>query len=371
MNPLLHMPRVIFDFGAVRALKAELDHLGLRRPLLVTDRGLVACGVFEQVTRALPEDTDYRSFEDIPENPTVEGVERAFAVYEDEACDGVVAIGGGSVIDSAKAVALLAGHGGSLHDYLGRPDRVGSAVAPLIAIPTTAGTGSEASRGAGIHPDAETRSTGISGPVLVPRVAICDPELTFTLPPHLTAATGMDALSHCIEGFLAKPINPVADAIALDGIRRVCTYLEPAVINGDDRQARWHMLMAALEGGLVSKGLGPAHALALTLSDRGLHHGMLCTLCVPPVLRTFAGHIDDKLAQLAAAMNAAPGESAADRVEAMNRRFGLPGTLREIGYGQADLDEIADAAAQSFFNHHSPYHPSQAEYRRMLDAIAG
>ena len=178
-------------------------------------------------------------------------------------------------------------------------------MAPLIAIPTTAGTGSEASRGAGIHADAASRGSGLNGYHIVPKVAICDPELTLTLPARLTAGTGMDALSHCVEGYLATPLNPPTDAIALDGVTRVFGHIERAVSHGDDRDARWQLMMAALEGGMsLGKGLGAGHALANTFGDRGFHHGTLVTLALPTVLRLLERHVPEKIAALAAAMGA-------------------------------------------------------------------
>jgi len=371
MVPILQLPRVQFDFGAVKTLPHELAALGIKRPLLLTDRGLAKSGVFARVCETLPK-SSYTVFDAIPENPTVAGVEAALAVYRGEGCDGVAGVGGGSVIDSSKAVALLATHAGRLDDYFGQPDKITAKVAPLIAIPTTAGTGSEASRGAGIHPNAIARSRSIGSPYLVPKVAICDPDLTFSLPAHLTAGTGMDALTHCVEGYLSTFVSPPVDAIALHGVRRVATYVERAVADGKDCEARWQMMMAALEGGIsLGKGAGPAHALANTLGDRGLHHGALVTLCMPAVMRTLEPHAPDKMRHLAEAIGAAPGQSAADAVEALSRKVGLPASVGALGYGQGNLDEMAEDAAASFFNLRSPYKPTAAEYKDMLRQVLG
>jgi alcohol dehydrogenase class IV len=373
MTPFLQLPRVHFDWGAVAALGEELGVLGVKRPLFVTDHNLVALGVFERVRAALPKDASCAVFDDIPENPTVAGVERAIALYRAERCDGVVAVGGGSVIDSGKAVALLAGHPGSLETYLGHPERITAAVAPLVAIPTTAGTGSEASRGAGIHPDARSRGKSLGSAFLVPKAAICDPELTMTLPARLTAATGMDALSHCIEGYLAQADNPAADAVALDGVRRVALSIERAVAHPGDRPARWELMMAALQGGmsLSSKGAGPAHAIANTVGDRGLHHGALVTTALPAVMRLLEPHAADKMKALAAALGTPARKSAADRVMAMNASLGLPAHLRALGYDGGDLDEMAADAAHSHFNARSPYRPTAADFRTMFGEMLG
>lgn len=371
MNPLIQFPRVQFDFGAIRTLPVELEQLGVSRPLFVTDQGVVKAGVFDKVRDAMAGGAGLAVFDRIPENPTVEGVESALAFYRECGCDGVVSVGGGSVIDSGKAVAVMATHPGRITDYMGQPGKIGPKVAPHIAVPTTAGTGSEVSRGAGIHLNSTTRGNGINGTYVVAKVAICDPELTLTLPRHLTAATGMDALSHAVEGYLAKGNNPVGDAIALDSIRRVFTWLPRAVQNGADREARWHMMMASMEAMLVSKGLGPGHVLANTFGDQGLHHGTLVTIVLPAVLRRLDAHAGERMSTIAKAMMLEPGRHPAAGITDMNEQFGLPVNLRKYGYRLANLDEAAEDAHRSFFNHRAPYHPSKDEYKMLIQEVLG
>lgn len=372
MNPLLQYPRVHLDFGAVKALPTELAALGITRPLLLTDRGLVKSGAVARVQEAVSGRNDIVVFDEVPENPTVDGIERAIAVYRSENCDGVVALGGGSVIDTAKAVAVLAGHPGPITNYMGRPGSITHTVGPLIAVPTTAGTGSEASRGAGIHPDARSRANGLSSHYIVPKVAICDPELTLSLPPHLTAGTGMDALTHCIEGFLTTTDNPPGKAIALDGIRHVVGYIERAVRDGQDREARRALMVAALEGGMaIHMGLGPAHAVANATGDQGLHHGMMVTIALPTVMRLMEKHAPEAMQVLAHTLGAKPGQSAADVVEDLNARVGLPPTLRELGYKDGDLDDMAQDCAKSHFLGACPYRPGVGEFKTMLRTIIG
>jgi alcohol dehydrogenase class IV len=369
---LMQFPRVHLDFGAVQALPAELVALGITCPLLLTDRGLVACGVAARVRDAVAGRNDLVVFDEVPENPTVEGVNRAIDLYRREGCDGVVALGGGSVIDTAKAVAVVAGHPGPITDYMGKPDSITHSVVPLIAIPTTAGTGSEASRGAGIHPDARSRSNGLNSHYIVPRVAICDPDLTASLPPHLTAGTGMDALSHCVEGFLTTTDNPPGKALALDGVRHVARFIERAVEDGSDREARKGMMLAALEGGMaIQMGLGPIHAIAGATGDQGLHHGKMVTIAMPTVMRLLGPHVPEKMAILAEALGAKPGQSAADVVEALNVQLGIPPNLRALGYKDPDFDDIAADCAKSYFLARSPYHPSAAEFKDMLRTVMG
>ncbi len=369
--PTLQFPRVQFDFGAIRTLPAELDALGIERPLFVTDQGLVKAGVFAAVRKAMGAPNDMVVFDAVPENPTIAGVEAATALYAAEGCDGVVAVGGGSVIDTAKAVAVLATHGGKISDYFRRADKVGPHAAPIVAVPTTAGTGSEASSGAGIHPDSKSRGSGLNSHYIVPKLAICDPELTLTLPPRLTAGTGMDALSHAVEHYYAKTQNPLGDAIALDSCTRVFANVERAVADGQDREARANMMMAALSAMMCGKGLGPGHALANSFGDQGLHHGMLVTLAMPAVLRLWEAKVPEKTAPLAAALGLAPGEKPSEAVAAMNARVGLPRGIAALGYKVGDIDELIADAQASWFNHTAPYHPTIAEYRVLVEESLG
>ncbi len=367
MNPLVQLPKLFFDFGAIQALPSELATLGVGRPLLITDAGLVSCGTFSQVRSVLGR-SEFHVFDTTPENPTSQGVEQAFTAYRANQCDGVVAVGGGSVIDTAKMVAVLAGHGGSVTDYLGHPEKVTVKVAPLIAIPTTASSGSEVSPGCGIHPKPNERAVGTRSLNLVPRVALCDPEMTFSLPPRLTAGTGLDALSHCVEGFLSKAVNPVIDAIALEGICHVCGHLQRAVSHGDDRQARWHLMLAGVAGGMaIAKGLGPAHAMANALGDRGLHHGLLCAIALPIALDVVGRHVPEKMRQLAQAFALKSVRSISPAMRDLNSRVGIPDSLRDIGFDAIDLDELAADAAASPFNRTSPYVPTAREYRTMFE----
>jgi alcohol dehydrogenase class IV len=370
MSLLLKFPKVIFDFGAIATLPKELAELGITNPLFMSDQGLVRCGVFAKALGAMPKNARMAVFDDTPENPTIEGVERAFVVYREHQCDGVVAVGGGSVIDSAKLVSVLARFPGPASQYLGAPEKLTAPAAPLIAVPTTAGTGSEASHSAGIHRDPDLPSEGIRSPYIAPRVAICDPDLTLTLPPGLTAGTGMDAFSHCAEGFLSKMVNPPLDAIALDGIGRVVSHIERAVVDGSDRDARWQLMMAALEGGMsICKGLGPVHALAIVFGDRGFNHGVLVAIAMPSVMRFMSRHVGDRMDRLAAAMKLDSAAKVPDAIETINARISLPASLRELGYGDFDVDKAAEDSANIHYAF-SRYHPNRDEYKSMIRGFA-
>ena len=372
MPELLAYPRVLFDFGAVGSIGGELAALGVRRPLLLSDRGLVEHGVVKRVLDALPADIMPTVFDRIPPNPTVAGIEAAAESFREHGCDGVLAVGGGSVLDSGKAVRVAATHDGPILDYLRDPGRVTAAVAPLVTVPTTAGTGAELTMGGGIHPDSTTRALGLRSVHIKPDLAICDPELTLTLPPALTAATGMDAFGHCLEAYLAKKDDPPGAAIALDGIRRVVRHIETAYADGSDREARWHMHMAALQGGMaIYRGLGPVHALANTFGDADLHHGMLVTVSAPAVIRFYEGRLDPELADIAAAMGQRGKPDVAAGIKELNARLGLPGSLREMGYDKSDLEDMSADAAASHFNHTARVVPTGEEYRQIIVDVLG
>ena len=359
--------RVRLGFGVVAELAAELAELGIARPIIATELGLAKLGILDRVRKHAPSGSV--AFDSLPAQPTADGAERLAAAYVERGCDGIVALGGGVVIDMCKAAALLTGNPGPLRRYAGGEPHTGP-VAPIVAIPTTAGTGSEVSRGAGIHPAPGQREFGVRGDQLLPRVAICDPELTLSLPPRMTAGTGLDALGHCIEGFLAPAINPVVDAIALDGIRRARTFIERAVADGSDREARWQMMMAAVEGGMaISKGLGGAHALSMAFSDSDLHHGAIVTVSLPVIMRFVASAAAGKLARIAEAMGCAPGEDAADALAALNARVGLPDTIRGLGYCGNDHEGLAAFARDCHFSRTSPLVPGLDDYRRIIGAL--
>jgi len=366
---ITYLSRIHFDFGAVGLLAAELDALGVRRPLLATDAGVAAAGLLERVRAALGASGPAAVFAETPGNPTEGAVLAALALYRETGCDGVVAVGGGSPMDLAKAVALLATHRGALEGYgvlEGGTARITRAVAPVVAIPTTAGTGSEVGRACSITLRYGRKVACVS-PHLIPRVALCDPDLTLGLPPRLTAATGMDALSHGIETFLSSRVNPPADAIALDCVRRVCRYLERACRDGSDREARWQMLMAALEGGLTfQKGLGAVHALSHPLGELGLHHGTLNAVLMPAVLRFNASHAADKYPELRAAMGLPPGGDVAEHVAALRARLALPSSLGELGVPATAIPAIAEAAARDHLSETNPRPATAADYARLL-----
>lgn len=375
MALITYLTRIQFDHGALALLKDELSALGIRRPLIVTDRGVVAAGLVDRVRAVLPAGMPVALFDATPANPTEGAARDAVAAYRAGQCDGLIGLGGGSSIDLAKAVAVWATHGGdSLAPYAlveGGLARIRADLAPVVAIPTTAGTGSEVGRGAVIIME-DGRKLGLISPHLVPKLALCDPDLTLGLPPSLTAGTGMDAVAHCIETYLAPAANPPAEAIALDGLTRAWAHLERAVRDGGDRVARWNMMMAAMEGAMAfQKGLGAVHALSHplgALKDPVLHHGTLNAVFLPPVIRFNAPAVGDKIARLAAVMGVAPQpEAVAAAVADLNARLGLPGSLEAMGVPEAVLPEIATRALGDHCHATNPRTATRDDYLSILD----
>lgn len=354
------------------ALSAEVEALGIKRPLLVTDRGLLAAGLVERALSALPPSLDITTFDDTPSNPTEAAARRAADLYRSEACDGLIGFGGGSPIDLAKAVGILVTHDGPLADYAaieGGVARIRDVLPPLIAIPTTAGTGSEVGRGAIITID-DGRKLGLLSPHLIPKVAICDPTLTLGLSPLLTAATGMDALTHCIETYIATAYNPPADGVALDGLRRAAAYIERAVDKGSDVVARREMMAAAMNGALAfQKGLGGVHAMSHALgglSGHDLHHGTLNAILLPHVLEFNRPAVSHRYDDLTSAMSLEKGADLPTAIDALNRRLGLPVCLAAIGIDEQAIELAAPLAEKDHTNGTNPRRAAAADYRSLM-----
>lgn len=348
MATISYLTTIEFDFGAIARAAEIAASVGMRRPMLVTDPGIAAGPVMAVVRRVL-EKLDPVVFDRTPQNPDEESVVAAASMFKAHGCDGVIALGGGSPIDLAKGVALLATHDAPLEQYAvihGGLAKIGSRMAPVIAIPTTAGTGSEVGRAALITLS-DGRKLGFISPHMIPRVALCDPELTLGLPPRLTAATGMDALTHCFETFLSPRVNPPADAIALDGATRAAKWIRTAVEDGSNRDARWNMMMASLQGGLTfQKGLGAVHSMSHPLGgvkQPVFHHGTLNAVILPAVLRYNRPYAAEKCEALERALGVARGELP-EYIESLNERIGLPASLRAMGVTDEMIPRMVDGA---------------------------
>ncbi len=373
---MILLNRIQFAHGAIAETAGELALAGITRPLVITDTGVVAAGLWDRLRATLPPGLPLAVFTDVPPNPTEAAVRAAVAAFHAHGADGVLALGGGSPMDLAKAVALLATHGGgSLAAFSvveGGLARITARAAPIIAVPTTSGTGSEVSRGALIVME-DGRKLSVGSPHLIPRAAICDPDLTLGLPPRLTAGTGMDALAHAVETLCSPRENPIADAIARDGLARAWAHLPRAVADGRDAVARHQMMLASVEAALAfQKGLGAVHALSHPLGGLAVspHHGTLNALLLPHVLRFNAPAIAPVLPVLGAAMGLADhrAEALADAISAMSERIGLPARLSALAVTPADLGPLAAAAMRDHHHLTNPRRASEAEYLGLLQA---
>jgi len=372
-----YVTQIEIDAGAVRLLPQECERIGIARPMVVTDAGVRAAGVLDQALAPLTV-LEPVVFDETPGNPTEAAVRRATALFLERDCDGLVAVGGGSSIDLAKGVAIAARHPGPLAHYAtieGGADRITAAAVPLIAVPTTAGTGSEVARGSILIVD-DGRKLGFHNWHLLPRVALLDPELTRALPPALTAATGMDAIAHCLETFMSPKVNPPADGIALDGLRRGWGHIERAFSDGArDLEARWQMMSASMQGALAfQKGLGCVHSLSHALGGLSprLHHGTLNAILLPAVIRFNAGapamQKEECLARMAQAMGVGGADDVAPAVVAMNRRLGLPAGLAAMDVSPEIFPRVIEGALKDHCHKTNPRLASPADYEAMLVA---
>ena len=375
MAQIFYITQINFDFGALQTLKAECQRVGMTKPLIVTDAGVKAAGLLQKALDVLG-NLPNAVFDQTPSNPTEAAVRAAATLYTAQGCDGIVALGGGSAIDCAKGVAIAATHPGPLKTYAtieGGSPLITAKVAPIIAIPTTAGTGSEVARGAIVIVD-DGRKLGFHSWHIVPKTAICDPELTLGLPPMLTAATGMDAVAHCMETFMAAPFNPPADGIALDGLTRAWAHIERATNDGNDREARQNMMSASMQGAMAfQKGLGCVHSLSHSLGgvNPRLHHGTLNAMFLPAVIQFNAGaesvQKEKRLERMAQAMGLQNASDLGPAITDMNARLGLPTGLSAMGVEGSLFDRIITGALADHCHKMNPRIASADEYRAMLE----
>lgn len=376
MAVIQFLTKTHFDYGAILQIPAELDLLKVARPLIATDEGIKATGILQKILDILPDKITPTVFTETPSNPTEEKVDEAFKLYTESDCDGVICIGGGSSIDLGKAVALLATHEGPVTQYALVEGGAGKIqkTAPLIAVPTTAGTGSEVSVGSVIISN-DGRKLTIANDHLIPDVAICDPELTLGLPKYLTAATGMDAVTHCIEAILTNLVNPPAEGIGYDGLERAIREgnLERAVADGSDKEARWNMMMASTEGAMAFvKSLGSVHAMSHAcgrIKELNLHHGTLNAVILPSILRFNEGHTGNKYERLRRSMGLKENQDIAEFIEGLNERIGLPASLGEMGVTEAMLPELVQHSVTDVMTYTNPRPVSPEEYESLFKGL--
>jgi alcohol dehydrogenase class IV len=370
-----YITQIQFDFGAISLLQSECERVGIQRPMLVTDAGVRAAGLVDRVLAQLKDPKSVQVYDQTPPNPHEAAVRDALAMYKQGKFDGMIAVGGGSAMDLAKAVAVCAVHPGPLKDFIavnGGTARITAATAPIIAIPTTSGTGSEVGRGAMLILD-DGRKVGLLSPHIVPKSAICDPELTLDLPALLTAATGMDAITHCCETFMSSALNFPAEGIALDGLWRGWRHIERATKTPHDREARFHMMSASTQGAMAfQKGLGAVHSLSHALGgiNPKLHHGTLNAMFLPAVILFNASEASmqkgKKLERLAETMGLGQPAEVAPAIKALNQRLGLPSGLAAMGVTPEMFPRVIEGAMADHCHKTNPRTPTAGDYADLL-----
>ena len=370
---LNYFNRPYFENGAIKKISEVLKTQEIKNPLICTDPGLSSIGMTDRIRNLISNEFSSSFYEETPANPTEKAVDEALELYKANDCDGVIGFGGGSSIDLAKAVALMANHKGNLIDYSvneGGYEKITETM-PMIAIPTTSGTGSEVSVGSLITMN-DGRKLIFASPHLIPSAAICDPELTIGLPPVLTAGSGMDALTHCIEAILSPINDPPAEAVGIDGIEKIIKEesLIKACKDGQDKEARWNMMMASTEGAMAfSKGLGAVHSMSHALGanqELRLHHGTLNAVILPSVLRFNKEHVGNKYSRIARAMGKNESIDLANEIEKLNEEIGIPSNLAEMGVTEDMIPKLVAHAITDPSNLTTPRLPSQEEWEKLF-----
>lgn len=370
-----------FGAGRIRELADACGAVGLRRPLLVTDPGLARLPMIASATLSLRrEGIEVAVFSEVKPNPVLANVEAGVRVLRAGKHDGVIAWGGGSGLDTGKAIAFMAGQTRPLWDFEDIGDwhtRANPAgILPSIAVPTTAGTGSETGRAAVITNPATQTKTVIFHPRMMPQLVIADPELTVGLPPKLTAGTGMDAFCHCFEAYCAPGYHPYAEGIAVEGMRLVKENLARAVRDGRDIEARGHMLAASQMGSTAfQKGLGAIHALSHPVGAvLDTHHGLTNAVVLPYAIQFNRAAIEDKIGRLARwlDLHRPTFEGFLQWMLDLRREIGIPHTLAELGVRTEHLDRFSEMASVDPTAGGNPVRAGVPEMRRMYDAaVAG
>ena len=371
----------LFGAGAVRELATRLPRLGIKRPLVVTDAGVAGTEAFKLLAAVLGADRqgqDWFLYAGVHPNPIESDVSEPAALFRAQGCDGIIALGGGSPLDAGKAARLLVKRPGfDLARFYEESDWTG--LAPFVAIPTTAGTGSEVGRSSVITLNATHRKAVLFHPELLARLVILDPELTAGLPAKLTAATGADALTHCIESYTCPQFHPMCDGIALEGIRLIVDALPKACANGRDLTARGHMLVAAAMGAVAfQKDLGVVHSMAHPLSTLcGMHHGLANALCLAAGMRFCAARkpgLYRRVGQACGLDLHRQTDAEADRetiafVTAFLGRIGITGRLRDHGVTPERLDALVAQAVDDPCHKTNAVPVTEADFRALYQEV--
>ena len=377
--------RIEFGEGAIGNLAAHVKSFAGKKPFVISDVGIQNAGILDQATAPLDAaNIPYATYIDIEPNPTDISIEQGVEVYQKEKCDVVIAVGGGSVMDAAKAIRLLTTHAPPLEPYYvdsESPNEIRDDMPPLICVPTTAGTGSEVSQGA-IITDTSLQTTNrwrkraIITRFNMPNLALLDPVLTVAMPQTLTAATGMDAITHGIEAYVATKYHPISEGVALQAVKMLGANIRTAYHQGEDLKARGEMLLASCMGAFAfQKGLGAVHSIAHQLSTEApIPHGVANAILLPPVMEFNLPHVIDKYADVAVALGVnvegmSKGEAACaaiDEIRSLNDELKMP-----TGLGSAGLDreKIPKLAADSMLDHCHKFNPRQCSEQDMLHLL--
>lgn len=363
---------IVFGAKAVETLANHAKRVGGTRALLVCDAGVVKVGIAERVKSLLEAGgVPTRVFDGVDPNPVEKNVFDGVDAYRAHGADVVVSVGGGSPLDAGKLIALKTTHERPLVDYddaTGGDQFITSNVPPILTVPTTAGTGSDVGRSGVVTLAATGRKTVIFSPHLLAKVAVLDPELTVSMPARVTAATGFDALTHCLEAYCATGDHPMADAIALGGLELCAKHLARAVEKGDDLEARGAMMKAAMMGAVAfQKGLGACHSLAHPLSsEKGMHHGLANALCLPAVVALNESVIAERLDRVRRTLDGS-AKTAQAAVVAMRAKIGLPGGLGAEGVTAADIPKLADKAFEDACHRSNPKPVTRDDLARLYE----
>lgn len=368
--------RILFGEQSLEDLPQELSSMGSKRPLVVTDRGLVNTPIPEMVSAVIQDaGMETETFSQVSPNPTDAQVDEGARVFADYGADCIVAVGGGSPMDAGKAIQIRINHHEAMEEYddlKGGDTKITGQLPPLVAIPTTAGTGSEVSRSAVISVAAAGRKVILFSPRLMPSVAICDPTLTYGLPARITAETGMDALSHNVEAYLSKGYHPMADGIALKAISMVARNLLTATKDGKNVEARRQMMMASTMGAVAfQKGLGVIHSLAHPLSSvSGLSHGLANALMMPHALAFNSQVVPGRVADIAVALGSKDhsAQGAIDVVEELLSKLGLKARLTEVGVKESQIDDLVKNAMTDGCHTTNPRQCTDEDMRSLFKA---
>ncbi|WP_126424922.1 iron-containing alcohol dehydrogenase family protein [Brevibacillus marinus] len=376
-----HLPTLIeFGCGKAKTLGERLVQQGVKRVFLVGDKGVEQAGLLAHVTQSWSAaGLSFQLFTDVEPDPSIETIDRGAAVFQAGAYDCIVAVGGGSPLDTAKGIRVVAANGGSIGDYAGVNRVAVAPQVPLIAIPTTSGTGSEVTM-FGVYSDWQNHvKVTVTSPHMAPSMALVDPELTRSLPAAMTAASGIDALAHGVETYFSLRARPASDVLALEAISLVNAHLRRAVRDGSDMEARVGMAHGSLLAGMAFNNgfLGLAHAIGSALSGHcHVPHGIAIGLLLPHVVQFNAQARPDKAAKIAELLGAKAGsseqlaaEEAASLIAQLVREIGLPTRLQEVGVPAEKLADIAKDSFKSGMMKFNPRTPSEAEVRELLERM--